>query len=89
MKFSLTKVLLVIIVIILSISIGYVSKFIDVHCDGTSQFYGGNNEELRATKMNISTSFDDLIWFLQVSNFGYYHNITVIILDTSYTLKLW
>lgn len=73
MKFSLTKMLLLGIIVILSVTIGNISTIIKVRFDSTkndklkTDENSNRNDQLRnKLKNNISNSYDDLIWFMQV-----------------------
>lgn len=79
MKFSLTKMLLLGIIVILSIIIGNISTIIKVRFDSTkhdtvtvkTDEIANINSRLSNNKLknNISNSYDDLIWFMQVCKF--------------------
>lgn len=74
MKFSLTKMLLLGIIVILSVTIGNISTIIKVRFDSTkhdkvkTDKNSNRNDQLSNNKLknNISNSYDDLIWFMQV-----------------------
>lgn len=73
MKFSLTKMLLLGIIVILSVTIGNISTIIKVRFDSTKNDKLKTDENLNRNdqlrnklKNNISNSYDDLIWFMQV-----------------------
>lgn len=74
MKFSLTKMLLLGIIVILSVIIGNISTIIKVRFDSTkndkvkTDENSNRNDQLSNNKLknNISNSYDDLIWFMQV-----------------------
>lgn len=76
MKFSLTKMLLLGIIVILSVTIGNISTIIKVRFDSTkhdkvkTDENSNRNDQLKLSnnklKNNISNSYDDLIWFMQV-----------------------
>lgn len=74
MKFSLTKMLLLGIIVILSVTIGNISTIIKVRFDSTkhdkvkTDENSNRNDQLSKNKLknNISNSYDDLIWFMQV-----------------------
>lgn len=77
MKFSLTKMLLLGIIVILSVIIGNISTIIKVQFDSTKHDTVKTNENQNRNnqlhnkkfKNNISNSYDDMIWFMQVCKF--------------------
>ncbi|XP_046666452.1 transmembrane protein 62-like [Homalodisca vitripennis] len=74
MPFSVTKILVVAVIVILSVAIGNISTFIKVHFEPsnyiTLKHSKGSSPNLTSNLQmkRISTSYEDLIWFVQISD---------------------
>uniref|UniRef100_A0A1B6LP93 Uncharacterized protein n=2 Tax=Graphocephala atropunctata TaxID=36148 RepID=A0A1B6LP93_9HEMI len=74
MLFSLTTILIVATIVILSVAIGNISTIIRVHVEPSNHITlniskdSNPNDTIKFPIRKISTSYDDLIWFLQISD---------------------